>query len=303
MRARNIILVTFALLAAVGTAAFVKTWSQNQRPVVVEQIQAAPAAETVNVLVAARDLAAGALLHADDLDWQAWPEDGVAQSYVQREAGETETRFEGAVVRLGMTAGEPVTEGRVVRPGDRGFLTAIFTPGMRAVSVPISATTGIAGFVFPGDRVDVILIHSVERAESRTLRASETVLTNVRVLAVDQRIADTGDGPAVAKTATLEVSAKQAETIIMLTEMGRLTLSLRSLAWEGQVLAEAAELDAADSAPTFAQAGQSYTLDAEVSALISPPRVESPAASREVKVVRGAAAEALNFAVPAGSAP
>lgn len=298
MRARNIILIAFALIAAVGTAYFVKNWSASQRPVVVEQIQAVTAAPAAEIMVASRTLPAGSLLRPGDLEWQPWPEDGVAPAYVVRSpAGPGEpdpmAGFEGAVVRHGITAGEPVTEQRVVRPGDRGFLAAILSPGMRAVSVPISATTGIAGFVFPGDRVDVILIHAIERGESssdRTLRASETVLTNVRVLAVDQRVADQGN-PVVAKTATLEVTPKQAETITMLTEMGRLTLSLRSLAWEGAVLADAAGIE-----PSIAESGRSYTLDNEVSALLSPPKTSSTVRIREVKVVRGAASEALSFA-------
>jgi pilus assembly protein CpaB len=306
MRARNIILIAFALIAALGTAYFVKNWSANQRPVVVEQIQTTPTAPAAEILVAARTLPAGSLLRPGDLDWQAWPEDGVSPAYVARspaEPGEADpmAHFEGAVVRHGITAGEPITENRVVRPGDRGFMAAILSPGMRAVSVPISATTGIAGFVFPGDRVDVILIHAIERgdaASDRILRASETVLTNVRVLAVDQRVADQGN-PVVAKTATLEVTPKQAETITMLTEMGRLTLSLRSLAWEGAVLADAADVRSVGGfEPSIAQSGQSYTLDNEVSALLNPPRTSSTVRIREVKVVRGAAAEALSFATP-----
>ncbi len=300
MRARNIILIAFALIAAVGTAYFVKNWTANQRPVMVEQIQTAPAAAAAKILVASETLPAGSLLRAGDLEWQPWPEDGVAAAYVVRspaEPGEPDpmVRFEGAVVRHGITAGEPVTESRVVRPGDRGFMAAILSPGMRAVSIPISATTGIAGFVFPGDRVDVILIHAIERGEAandRTLRASETVLTNVRVLAVDQRVADQGN-PMVAKTATLEVTLKQAETITMLTEMGRLTLSLRSLAWEGTVLADAVGIE-----PSIADSGPSYTLDNEVSALLNPPKTSATVRISEVQVVRGSAAEALSFATP-----
>ena len=300
MRARNIILIAFALIAALGTAYFVKNWTASQRPVVIEQVQAAAMVPAAEILVASRTLAAGSLLRPDDLEWLPWPEDGVSPAYVVRGPADASVpdpmaRFEGAVVRHGITAGEPVTENRVVRPGDRGFMAAILSPGMRAVSVPISATTGIAGFVFPGDRVDVILIHAIERgdaASDRTLRASETVLTNVRVLAVDQRVTDQGN-PVVAKTATLEVTPKQAETITMLTEMGRLTLSLRSLAWEGAVLAEAA-----GSEPSIAEPGQSYTLDNEVSALLNPPRTSATVQIREVKVVRGAAVEALSFASP-----
>ena len=140
--------------------------------------------------------------------------------------------FSGAVVRRAIVQGEPLTKDRIVKPGDRGFAAAILKDGMRAVSVNVNAMTGIAGLVFPGDYVDVILTHAIRRPddEERPIRqVSETILNNVRILAMDQRTDDQSSKPSVPKTATLEVSPKQAEILMVSSDIGRLSLSLRSL--------------------------------------------------------------------------
>ena len=233
MSLRRILLIALAFAMAGGTALVVRSWSDAQRqPAVAAQpmivIEEAPATQ---ILAAARDLPAGTILRPEDLHWQSWPERGLAETYVVRAEG-AEQQFVAAVVRRGIAAGEPITTGRVVRQGQQGFLAAILTPGMRAVSVPVNATSGVAGLLFPGDRVDIILTHEIgrrgERGEGRR-RASETVLNNVRLLAVDQHTDDQNNQPAVAKNATLEVTPRQAEAITMLVDMGRLSLSLRSL--------------------------------------------------------------------------
>src|SRR5690606_18694221 len=122
--------------------------------------------------------------------------------------------FIGTVVRHGIAAGEPITDTRMVKPGQAGFLAAVLNPGKRAVSIPVDMTTGIAGFVFPGDRVDVILTHSlVKESEvaadgSGSRRASETILTDVRVVAMDQSTNDQNQVASVSRVATLEVTPK-----------------------------------------------------------------------------------------------
>ena len=154
----------------------------------------------------------------------------------------------------------------MVRPGERGFLAAVLTPGMRAVTVPVTATSGIAGFVFPGDRVDLILAHDFQTGtgENRVInRASETLLTDVRVLAVDQKTASKDGAAALAKTATLEVEPRQAEMIAVSVKLGDLSLSLRSLRRE-----DVAAGGAADDQDRPAQRGKTYTRDSDVSRLI-----------------------------------
>ena len=170
-------------------------------------------------------------MRPENLRWQTWPADDIAAAYIVEGKGKVED-FVGAVVRSASSDGEPVTDGRIVRPGDRGFMAAVLTPGYRAVTVTVTVSSGLAGFVFPGDRVDLLLTLAVPGETDGKLQrhASETLLTNLRVLAVDQRADDQSKEVVVAKTATLEVTPKQAETIAVATELGNLSLSLRSLA-------------------------------------------------------------------------
>jgi len=227
---------------ASGTVFLAQDWLQAQRDALNAQLAArqTEAGPEVEVLVAAENLPRGTFVKESNLRWQAWPEDGVTEQYIVREDGRAEsgTVFEdmiGAVVRNGLTVGEPITDGRLVRPGDRGFLAAVLRPGQRAISVPVSATAGVAGFVFPGDRVDLILTHEIQRpGEDVTRRASETLLHDVRVLAVDQSVDDQNGAPKVAKTATIEVTPKQAEMITVALQIGRLSLALRSLGVDEQ---------------------------------------------------------------------
>ena len=139
----------------------------------------------------------------------------------------------GTVVRFPVTAGEPITQGSLVKPGDRGFLAAALGPGMRAVTVPVSAKTGVAGFVFPGDHIDLVLTQTIKAEEGEPLRASETIIRNLRVLATDQSTeSETVEGKTVVrefKTVTLEVTPKIAEKIAVAQTIGTLSLSLRAI--------------------------------------------------------------------------
>jgi pilus assembly protein CpaB len=141
----------------------------------------------------------------------------------------------GTVVRNEITAGQPLTQGALIKPGERGFLAAALGPGMRAVTVGVSSTSGVAGFVFPGDRVDIVLTQEVKGdGEGAPLKASETILRNVRVLATDQRMDAKGeDGkPVMERTSsvTLEATPRIAEKIAVAQTIGQLSLSLRSIA-------------------------------------------------------------------------
>ena len=133
-----------------------------------------------------------------------------------------------------ITAGQPITRGSLVGPEDRGFLAAALGPGMRAISVPVNASTGVAGFVFPGDHVDLVLTQTVEGGgDGPPLKASETVVRNARVLATDQRVTDKGeDGKVEVKTftnVTIEVTPAIAEKVAVSQSIGTLSLSLRAI--------------------------------------------------------------------------
>lgn len=308
MNLRNGLILLVALVVAVATALWARDYIAQAIDAATPIVVAAPAKRpVVSVLVAAAALPTGHFVQAEDLRWQSWPDASVSPSYVLEGAGRIED-FAGAVVRSPIGDGEPVTEGRLVRPGERGFLAAVLDPGMRAAAVKIDATSGVAGFVFPGDRVDVVLTHSLgikgldPAKKDREVKrmASETVLHDVRVLAIDQAINAEDGQPSVAKTTTLEVTPKQAEMLTLIASMGRLSLSLRSLARGGETAARKGSLDAAsevagtgnsmlDAMRRFARDdGRTFTWDAEVSQLLAPPIAAEEAEEIQVQVGRGA---------------
>ena len=233
MDLRRIVVLLIALVVAGGTAMYARSWIEGQQTV---QAVAAPTPteEIHQVLVADTDLPAGTFVKPQHLRWQRWPTDDVPEVYVRKGVRSDEEMI-GAVVRGRIATGEPITDGAVVKPGERGFLAAVLEPGMRAVSVPITPTSGNSGLIFPGDRVDLILTQSLvtNEAEGSIRRVSETVLSDIRIIAMG---VETGDDPREgesnekAKTATLEVTPRQAEEVALLTELGKLSLSLRSLA-------------------------------------------------------------------------
>jgi pilus assembly protein CpaB len=275
MRLRTLILFVVALSLAGGTAMLVRSFLAQKTA----EVEAAPlaraAAPQKSVLVARGAIIRGQILKPQDFSWQVWPEGGIDKNYIQAGTNTTEA-FSGWVARDPFAPGEPISEAKIVAPGSRGFLAAALAPGMRAVSVPVTATSGISGFVFPGDQVDILITHRLAGNADNSHEAAETVLHNVRVIAVDQKL-DSKNGEAlVAHTATLEVTPKQSEIIAVATEIGKLSLSLRSLATApGDGSADAS---AGDTRGT-------YTLDSEVSPLLSKPG----AATEGITVLRGGA--------------
>lgn len=222
----RILVLVVAGLAAVFAAVFVRGAMQAPAaPVSVE----AEAPEPVMVLAAASDVLPGSRLTGAELRWTPWPEEAVLPGHVTREADpDAVTRLTGAVTRGGFAAGEPVLEGRLVHPGEAGFMAAVLTPGMRAVAVPISARSGAGGFILPNDRIDVIA--AIDRDGGMT---TEIVVENARVLAIDQSYSDAGDGAVVGSTATIELSPEQARAVALAVAGGDVSLALRSVA-DGQ---------------------------------------------------------------------
>jgi pilus assembly protein CpaB len=232
MGLRRIIVLLVAVVAAGATAMYARSWIEGQQNSIVEA--AAPAPEAVyEVLVADASLPAGTFVKPQHLRWQRWPTDDVPETYVLKGARD-ENEMVGAVVRRGIAEGSPITDGSVVKPGDRGFLAAVLAPGMRAVSLPINATSSNSGLIFPGDRVDLILTQTLAAADGTSVRrVSETVLRDIRIIAMGTETSDeTGEEKSHenAKTATFEVGPRVAEKVALLSELGKLSLSLRSLA-------------------------------------------------------------------------
>jgi len=264
MRPRSLILFTAALALAGGTTLIARGWLAEQAAKAAA-IAAPKQAPAKSVLVARKPLARGQILKPRDLSWQVWPNGTLDRAYIlagTRPIG----AFAGWVARTPMAPGEPVTEAKIVAPGNRGFLAAVLRPGMRAVSVPITVTSGISGFVFPGDRVDLLITYPVRLKNGRghpiVHKAAETVLSDVRVIAIDQKLVSKDGEATVAHTATLEVTPKQSEIIAVASQMGKLSLSLRSLVNPG-------DHRLADSIGGKRQV--TYTLDSEISPLIAKP--------------------------------
>src|SRR6185369_4072572 len=173
MRLGRLGLFAVAGLLAIGTVVLVQNWLESERAAMKPQV-AAPA-PTLRVLVAKTNIGIGQFVSADNVKWVDWPNAGVQPSYLV-EGKRQVADIAGSVVRYAISAGEPVTTGKIVSPGDRGFLAAVLQPGMRAVSVPINLTSGISGFVFPGYRVDIVLVHVYKQGSGegdRDKRAGE----------------------------------------------------------------------------------------------------------------------------------
>jgi pilus assembly protein CpaB len=235
------ILVLGVALAAGGAAAFLVSGDDEKKS------EAAPAPvvqqlPTVDVLIAKADIGMGTAVSAQDFSWQAWPEATTGDSYITRKSKpNAPEELVGAITRAPFTAGEPIRESKLIRAnGAAGYMAAILPSGMRAVSTEISAETGAGGFILPNDRVDVILSR---RASGDTKGAaaptSETILTNIRVLAIDQAVEEkNGQRVVVGKTATVELSPRQAETLAQSRQLGTLSLALRSLLDASKIEAE-----------------------------------------------------------------
>lgn len=319
MTPRTMILIFAAVLTAGGTIYFAQSWISRERAQLEAMKKQPVKDEGTQILVAKKNLPAGQFVKPEDVEWRPWPKEGIAPAYYLK--GKVEkTALIGAVVRRGISAGEPMTDGKLAKPGDQGFLAAVLEPGMRAITVSINQTSGIAGFVFPGDRVDLLLTAQVADADGSGQKrfATETVLTKIRVLAMDQRVNDVDNTPKVSKTITVEVTPKQAEMIAVADRLGHLSLSLRSLANDDERkdatetttasaaaaasddLAKTDKTDKADKADkrkadvTVAadktetqppERGKSVTFDSEASRLVGPR-----ADHNKVTIIRGAKA-------------
>lgn len=253
----RLIMVLVAAVSAIGLAVVLQR-ALGGKPAA-PTAQAAPAANPAKpmtqVLVAKRDLPIGTRLVAADVAWQAWPSDAVNGAFITNGAapakpdgkveaakaslaatadqmigGDPAKAVEGAIVRDPILTGEPITPRKIVRGGEGGYLSVVLTPGKRAMSVPVTSDTAVGGFILPGDRVDVVSTHDApSMGEGGKMLVAETVLQNIRVLALDQSTAAEKDAKSiVAATATLEVGPTEAEALARAKATGPVTLALRA---------------------------------------------------------------------------
>jgi pilus assembly protein CpaB len=228
MKAARLVVLGVAV-AAGGIAAYLAAGSKAPPPPTpVVQIP------MVDVLVAKSDLSRGQVIENQDIGWQTWPAEAANSNFIKKsDRPDAIDHFAGAIVRVAMVAGDPIRDPNVVMAKGSGFMAAVLPQGMRAVAVDISPETGAGGFILPDDRVDVLLTRhdkATEKATGVEKFTSDTILSNVRVLAVDQTLDEKGGTKVVVgKTATLELTEQQAETLQLAKQTGTISLTLRSL--------------------------------------------------------------------------
>lgn len=315
------------LIVAIVIAVFTVVSIRSQMAQVPEN---APV-QNVRVVLAKRDLSPGTFVQGEqDLEW-GMPPDAPAPVPVNAEATDTSTPvnavatnpahhepylletsvklkdFNGAVVRRALRAGEPVPQSALMRSGEGGFMSAVLEPGMRAVSIAVNATTGNAGFVSPGDRVDLLVTHryktGVTTGGNEESVVSETFVHDLRVVAVDQMLDNPENKAILAKTVTMECTPQQAEQIAVAGEMGKISLALRSLTPAKKEPAKEAPVDAPapvtlDGEPANPikdlydqQDSSGFTRDSDLSHLLERRTMSVP----RVQVLRGDKSETIDF--------
>ena len=229
MNTARIVVLAIAIGAG-GIAAYLASGSDDKPA----PAQSAAQLQTVDILVAKSDIGLGQSVKPDDLQWQTWPAATASGSFISRTSRtEAIKEITGSIARSPFIAGEPIRDQKLVKADGSGFMAAILPAGYRAISTEISPETGAGGFILPNDRVDVLLTKREKNPNGRgaDVSSSEIVLSNVRVLAIDQAPKEKeGSNSLVGKTVTLELKPEQAETLARSRQSGTLTLALRSIA-------------------------------------------------------------------------
>ena len=233
MRRPQIIGIGFAVVCALAAALLIRNYMGSVK--VVQTVKTVT--NTVNVLVARNDIGVGKAVDKRDLKWQPWPKEAATVGYIiQGNQKNAMTDYTGAIARVSFLPGEPIKQNKLIKASSGGVMAAIVKKGMRATSIPIREETAAGNFIQPSDRVDVILTRQM-RNENGTGKqhVSDTIFRNVNVLAIGGRIEmKDGKKTAAGKTATLELTPTQSETLALARSMGELSLSLRSLAEASQ---------------------------------------------------------------------
>lgn len=300
---RIVIMLVVGVVLVFGFMALTGMFGSSDEPVE----QAVP---QNRIIVAKHDIAQGSVINsAMDLDWKPVEEADIKEDQLRDGVARLED-FEGAISRRQLRAGDPVPMNALTRAGEGGFMSAVLEPGMRAVSMAVSATSGNAGFISPGDRVDLIVTHRIHAAGSTNnvegTVVSETFIRDVRVIAVDQMLDNPDNRAILAKTVTVEVSPEDVQKITVAEDLGKISLSLRSLTNEvpavpppapaadtsQETLPEAAELLAQPSEPAppptnsksqvVSENGLTFTRDKDVSRAL-----ETNGISSTIRVIRG----------------
>jgi len=229
------IVVLVIALGAGGVAAYLASGYDNKPAPIAPVAEKLP---TVEVLVPKSDIQLGQAVKADDLLWQTWPQATASSAFIRRDSRpNAQSEIGGSIARVPLMQGEPIREQKLVKADGSGFMAAILPSGMRAVSTEITAETGAGGFILPNDRVDIVLTRRLKNPDTNgptggnDLILSEVVLTNIRVLAIDQAPKEKdGQTTVLGKTVTLELKPEQVATLSAARQGGTLALALRSIA-------------------------------------------------------------------------
>jgi pilus assembly protein CpaB len=235
MNTARIVVLTIAVGAG-GVAAYLASGSDSKPPPAEPVVQL----PTADVLVAKTDIGLGQKVTPNDVQWQSWPASTASNTFIRRsERPDATTQIAGSIARAPFIAGEPIREAKLVKADGSGFMAAILPTGMRAVSAEISPETGAGGFILPNDRVDVILSKrekNPDRSNATDIVVSEIILSNIRVLAIDQAPKEKdGQNSVVGRTATLGLKPEQTAILAAARQAGTLSLALRSIADLNQV--------------------------------------------------------------------
>ncbi len=257
MSPMRIIILLVAAIAAAGAAFLVRNMAPEPAPVAPVETGEQPAPITITevievpqtpVLVLTQDVPVGRLLSAVDFEWKEWPDATLNVNYYTQDIFPTAIEdLSGSVVRTAMVQNEPVLPSKIVQKGETGYMAALLTPGMRAVSVEISVDNASGGFILPGDRVDVMITYDLimgkdEFGEEIVRPTTTTIMENVRILAIDQIFSDDTAGQfAIGSTATVELYPDQARLLVLADRLGKVTMALRSIQ------------DAVEGGPTLAR--------------------------------------------------
>lgn len=259
----SIIMVLLLATTALGLIAYNMNLPK-QAPVEIAEKAPTPAPATVGYFVATRPLPRGTLARDEDFTVRSAPPEHVPAGAIL-ETPDSKAGLPGSLVRKFVDAGSPITLQDILRPKDRGFLASVLAPDSRAISIKVDEESGVSGLIRPGDYVDVVLTQVFEKADPARRALSETVLRNVRVIAIDQEIAQGGRAISaavgkIAQTVSLELSSEQVKKVTVAKQLGTLSLAVRSAIdqWEK---ADAGAMSSCDVSPELARqnaiAGQS----------------------------------------------
>ncbi|NQW02351.1 MAG: Flp pilus assembly protein CpaB [Rhodospirillales bacterium] len=251
MRILIVGLIVLALSVAGISTYLIKNFST---PTAIEELEKQAKPKVNQILIATRAFNPGEKIVPDMISWLPWPDESMSEHFISVDEEDLKNdrtqKVIGSYVRHPVQAGEPILTSKLFKDDAAGFLPGLLDKGMRAISIPVTEQTGVAGFILPGNHVDLILVHNKgsEALKKKTIKTeddltqpiqvlnttTETILSNIKVIAVNQVVGKIEGQSLIGKTLTLELTAKQVEIVMTARSMGQLTVSLRDVSAESK---------------------------------------------------------------------